>query len=74
MSAKMRILLLSLLLPGCARPGPQRAAVDRDTLTPRQSDSIIGASGMPGAKAIGKAQSAADAEAAHTAAIDSLSG
>ena len=45
----------------------------RDTLTQRQADSIIGASGLPGAKVIPRAQSAADAEAAHNAAIDSAS-
>ena len=71
MSAKMRVLLLCLLLPACTRPAP-RAAVNRDTLTKRQADSVIGASRLPNAKAIGKTQGAADAEAAHNAAIDSL--
>lgn len=73
MHAKLRLLLLSPLLAACAQSTPKKAAVNRDTLTKRQADSAIGASGLPGAKAIGKAQSAADAEAAHNAAIDSAS-
>jgi len=72
MRATMRALLLGLVLAGCAAQ-PKKAAVNRDTLTQRQADSIIGASGLPGAKVIPRAQSAADAEAAHNAAIDSAS-
>ena len=73
MRATRRFLLLSLLLAACAPSGPRKAAVNRDTLTKRQADSVIGASQLPGAKAIGKAQGAVDAESVHNAAIDSLS-
>ncbi len=66
------LLLLGLVASGCASQ-PKKAAVNRDTLTKRQADSIIGASGLPGAKGILKAQGAADAESAHAAAIDSAS-
>ncbi len=62
------LLLLGLGLAGCASQ-PKKAAVNRDTLTKRQADSIIGASGLPGAKGILKAQGAADAESAHAAAV-----
>ena len=33
---------------------------NRDTMTQRQKDSVFGASGVPGASAINKAQTAAD--------------
>lgn len=72
MRVTTRALLLALMLAGCASP-PKKAAVNRDTLTKRQADSIIGASGLPGAKVIPRAQGAADAAAAHNAAIDSAS-
>jgi hypothetical protein len=35
-------------------------ANNRDTMTQRQKDSVFGASGVPGASAINKAQAAAD--------------
>ncbi len=70
MRVTMRALLLGLVLAGCASQ-PPKAAVNRDTLTKRQADSIIGASGLPGAKAIPKAQGSADAVERHNAAIDS---
>ncbi len=72
MRVTMRALLLGLVLAGCASPS-KKAAVNRDTLTKRQADSIIGASGLPGAKGILKAQGAADAESVRAAAIDSAS-
>ncbi len=70
MRVTLRTLLLGLLLVGCAAQ-PRKAALNRDTLTQRQADSIVGASGLPGAKAIPRAQGAADAVEAHNAAIDS---
>ncbi len=72
MRVTLRALLLALVVAGCTSP-PKKAAVNRDTLTKRQADSIIGASGLPGAKVIPRAQGAADAAAAHNAAIDSAS-
>ncbi len=48
MRVTLRALLLALVLAGCTSP-PKKAAVNRDTLTKRQADSIIGASGLPGA-------------------------
>jgi len=65
-------LLLCLALAACAKseaPKMQNA----DTLTQRQHDSVIGASKLPGAQAISKAQGAQDAENARTARADSIS-
>ncbi len=66
---------LTLLMLGACAPRRNDAASDttaaRDTLTERQRDSVIGASRLPGAKAVNKALEAEDAAAAHNAAIDS---
>jgi hypothetical protein len=70
----MCVALSLLLLAGCS-PRHDDAASEssaaRDTLTERQRDSVIGASKLPGAKAVNKALQAEDAAAAHNAAIDS---
>lgn len=65
------VLLLGLASAGCAKseaPKMQNA----DTLTQRQRDSVIGASKLPGAQGIAKAQAAQDAENARTAKADSI--
>ncbi len=55
---KLTIALLSLcLVAGCSA---DTKANDRDTMTQRQKDSVFGQSGLPGASAITKAQTAAD--------------
>ena len=72
MRVMLRFLPLALLLVGC-KFEKQKPAFDRDTLSQRQRDSLTARSRIPGAKVVGKALDAADAEAAHSAAIDSLS-
>jgi starvation-inducible outer membrane lipoprotein len=69
-----RALALSslLILAACSNP-PQQAANNRDTMTRRQKDSVLAQSGLPGAKGVGMAQKAADAEKARVAALDSAS-
>jgi hypothetical protein len=55
---KVRIALSAFVLVVACSPKP--AANDRDTMTQRQKDSVFGQSGLPGATAITKAQTAAD--------------
>jgi len=43
-----------------------------DTLTRRQRDSVIGASKLPGAQGIGRAQAAQDSAAARNVQVDSI--
>ncbi len=68
-------LTLSLVLAaGCSRRpdhAARESAARADTLTERQRDSILGASRVPGAKAVDKALEASDAAAAHNAAVES---
>jgi hypothetical protein len=46
--------------------------VNRDTLTERQSDSILAKSSIPGASAVGKAMNAADTTSARVQASDTV--
>jgi uncharacterized protein YdeI (BOF family) len=55
---KSGIALCVLVLAAACSSKP--AGNDRDTMTQRQKDSVFGASGVPGASAITKAQTAAD--------------
>jgi hypothetical protein len=67
-------LILVLALAACTerRPDePATAAVDRDTLTRRQRDSISGTLPIPGARGIGNALRASDAARARAAQHDS---
>jgi hypothetical protein len=71
---KLRAALVPLALAAlplaCGRPGgDQRAA---DTLTRRQKDSIVGASGLPGAAGVGRALSASDSATSRNRQLDSL--
>lgn len=72
MRVMLRVLPLALLLAACSFE-KHKPAIDRDTLSRRQRDSLTARSMLPGAPVVGKALDAADAEAAHAAAIDSLS-
>jgi len=65
-------LLLCLSLAACAKSDAPRMQ-NADTLTQRQRDSVIGASKLPGAGGISKAQAAQDAENARTTRADSIS-
>jgi hypothetical protein len=57
---KLRLVLCLLVLAGACTAKKKSTANNRDTMTQRQKDSVFGASGVPGASAIGKAQAAAD--------------
>jgi hypothetical protein len=61
-------LILALAAAACSSPP---AGNNRDTMTKRQKDSVFGASGVPGASAINKAQRAADSLDAQRKRIDS---
>lgn len=53
---------------------PDDAAVSADSVTQRQRDSIVGASGLPGAGGVRGALDASDAAAARAARVDSAAG
>jgi hypothetical protein len=57
---KRSIMLFAALVAVAACSSKPVAANNRDTMTQRQKDSVFGASGLPGASAINKAQAAAD--------------
>lgn len=61
---------------GAPESGSGTAAdtVSPDSITRRQRDSAIGASGLPGAQGVRGALEASDAAAARAAAIDSMAG
>lgn len=65
------VVALLLVVSGCAS-GEKPGAVARDTLTQRQRDSVIGASRLPGAQGIQKAQAAQDSASARNARADSI--
>jgi hypothetical protein len=56
---KLFIAFAALVLAAACSSKPV-VANNRDTMTQRQKDSVFGASGVPGASAINKAQAAAD--------------
>ncbi len=68
---RYRAMLLCLLVLGCSKHETPRMQ-NADTLTQRQRDSVIGASGLPGAQAIPKAQGAQDLENRHVAQAESI--
>ncbi|MGD0993624.1 MAG: hypothetical protein ABR998_14250 [Gemmatimonadales bacterium] len=68
---RIHTLLLCTVLMACAKAAPPKTAAG-DTLTRRQKDSILGASRLPGARAIRGALSAQDSAAAHNTRLDSI--
>ena len=64
------LLIVATLLAGCAS---KPEGNDRDTMTQRQKDSVLGQSGLPGAQGVTKAMRAADSVKARQAALDSAS-
>ena len=69
---QLRALILSVLvLAACGKSGSNDAA-RRDTLTERQHDSILARSQIPGAKAVGRAMTAADSMSARVRASDTV--
>ena len=60
----------TILLAGCAK---SEGGNNRDTMTQRQKDSVLGQSGLPGAQGVTKALRASDSAKAHQAQVDSIS-
>ena len=67
-------MVIGVIVLGACGSGAQSNAnkVNRDTLTERQSDSILAKSSIPGASAVGKAMNAADSTSARVNASDSV--
>jgi hypothetical protein len=68
----MILPLLILALAGCGGKSSDQQAVNRDTLTERQRDSILAKSRIPGARAVGRAMTAADSTSAGVHRADSV--
>ena len=64
-------LLLACVLAACADSGAD-SALQRDSLTRRQRDSVIANSKLPGAQGVKGALNAADAAAARQQAADTI--
>ncbi len=67
-----RFLATAVLLACGSGASDQDATVSVDSLTQRQRDSMIGASGLPGARGITRAQRITDSLNARSAAPDSI--
>jgi hypothetical protein len=71
--AVMILSVVTVALTACSSGGKDTAAAsDTTKLTQRQKDSVIGASRIPGARGIQKAQRAQDTAAAQAARLDSI--
>lgn len=69
----MRTLLAAVvILAAACAPADETRANNRDTMTQRQRDSVLAQSGLPNARAVGKALSAADSARARNAQLDSI--
>jgi len=69
--SRLALALLTVALAACS--GSERApAQSADTLTQRQRDSTLGASKLPGAQGVRRAQAAQDSAAARNARADSI--
>ena len=72
MTSPIRLAALSLatlLVASCASPKPTKT---RDQMTQREKDSVLGESGLPGAKGVTKALNMSDSVAAIRKRQDSL--
>jgi hypothetical protein len=71
MSRRSQLLVLTLaaLAAGCSS---SKQPSDRDTMTQRQKDSVLGRTGLPGSQGISKAMRAADSIKAQQARIDTI--
>ena len=65
------LLVLSLVACG-GGDKPDKQAVNRDTLTEREKDSILAKSKIPGASNVGRAMRAADSTSAGAHRVDSV--
>jgi hypothetical protein len=63
------IALAGAALVGCSS---SNAKSDRDTMTQRQKDSVLGQTGLPGSQGITKAMRAADSVKARQAQADTI--
>ena len=68
----MRVAIVAGIILAACSTGGSGSKVNRDTLTERQSDSILAKSSIPGASAVGKAMNAADTTSARVQASDSV--
>lgn len=68
MMREIMVLVALLALAGCERGETPDSSTE---LTKRQADSALGASGLPGARGITGAMTAADSAAARNARVDS---
>lgn len=66
---RLAALATAVILVAC---GSGNGGSGRDTLTQRQRDSILGASSLPGARAVQQSLRAADTAAARNRLLDSL--
>ncbi|HEV8398274.1 MAG TPA: hypothetical protein VGQ18_00400 [Gemmatimonadales bacterium] len=66
------VALLLATLAACGGDKPDKQAVNRDTLTQRQKDSILAKSSIPGASNVGRAMRAADSTSAGAHRADSV--
>jgi hypothetical protein len=65
------VLLVTLTATACE--STSNTPTRRSAMSQREKDSVLSESGLPGAKVVGRAITSSDAEAAHTAALDSAS-
>ena len=63
------VAVISLIACSSAENKPERRA----SMSRRERDSVLSQSGLPGAHVVGRAITASDAEARHTATLDSAS-
>ena len=66
------VWLCLAVLGACAQDDGKRQVNNRDTMTQRQKDSVLGATRIPGASNIPKAQRAADSLSARARALDTI--
>jgi len=66
------VALLLATLAACGGDKSDQQAVNRDTLTQRQKDSILAKSSIPGASNVGRAMRAADSTSAGAHRADSV--
>jgi hypothetical protein len=72
MIRKLSVALVVLSLVACGGDSKDKQAVNRDTLTERQKDSILAKSRIPGASGVGRAMTAADSTSAGARRADSV--
>ena len=73
MTRQLSVALWLLTLAACSGgDSPNKQAVNRDTLTQRQKDSILANSRIPNARAVGRAMKAADSASMRALRADSV--